>query len=174
MVFASGVPVNGVCVIGGCGEPEVAVGLCRRHYDLTRYYGMPFAPMMQRMCPWCHEWFAPGRVTRVYCSERCRVAYCRARKANPADYPLRPKTTLFSSRKEPVPEKPPMRVESFTDGQVVEKCNGLCARCGRRVDLNASGVDGPLFCWKVPLDVSREATLANRILVHVGCGGAKP
>jgi len=65
----------------------------------------------------------------------------------------------------------PIEVEQFTDSQVVEKCGGLCAKCHKPVVVGSSGADGAAYVWKVPLEKSHSATLANRLLVHKRCKG---
>lgn len=175
MVFASDVPVNPhMCMVAGCYEPARAKGLCRRHYDRDRYAGNPEKPAMQRVCPVGH-WFEPKRVDQVFCSDRHRFLYRRLSEKDPVRYPPRPRPKLFQSQRvRPEDVEPPIRVEVFTDSQVVAKCDGVCQACGSPVDLDSSGPDGPAFMWKVPLEKCREATLRNRLLVHERCRGGTP
>lgn len=165
MVFASGVP--GRCEVAGCLQPECSGGLCREHYDRQRNTGSPLPKMRNRMCPLCHRWFAPVRRTRLFCSDACRNRYFRKRQLHP-ELPQRPETVLYEKAVEPA-ERPRTVVESFTRTQVVEKCGGVCQRCGEPVELESGGPDGAAFEWKVPLEKCHAATLSNRILVHDRC-----
>lgn len=174
MVFASGVQVSGyMCMVAGCTAPVCAKGLCRRHYDRNRYAGNPLHPYRQRLCPLGH-WFEPKRVDQVFCCSRHRSRYARLSKRDPVKYPPNPETTLFVKQVEPEDVEPPIRVEMFTRSQVVAECGGLCQICGKPVELDSLGGDGPAFRWRVPLEKSRQATLRNRMLVHRGCLGETP
>lgn len=175
MVFAPGVQVSGyMCMVAGCRNPVHAGGLCRHHYDRNRYAGNPVKPDRSRLCPCCTNWFVPERVDQVFCCGRCRSRYKRLSDKDPVRYPPRPRTPLFTRQVDAVDVEPVIRVETFTDEQVVAKCDGLCQVCGRPVDLDVLGPDGPAFMWKVPLEKSRQATLRNRLLVHERCRGGTP
>ena len=169
MVFASGVSVSGyVCMVAGCGNAVYARGLCRHHYDRDRYAGSPIIPFRTRLCPIGH-YFQPSRVDQIFCSGRHRSKYKRLSDKDPLKYPPNPETPLFVKQVEAEDIEPDIRVESFTDADVIAECGGVCAVCGKRVDVGSSGPDGPAFKWKVPLEKSRQATLANRLLVHSRC-----
>ena len=84
-------------------------------------------------------------------------------------YPPNPETPLFVKQVEAEDIEPDIRAELFTDADVIAECDGVCAVCGKRVDVDSFGPDGPAFKWKVPLEKSRQATLANRLLVHNRC-----
>lgn len=177
MVFASGVPVDAaavdggaVCMVSGCSRPVHARGLCRRHYDRNRLSGSPLRPLRQRLCPLCHEWFEPRRVDQVFCCANHRSLYFWRSEADPSRYPKGARPKLFELERDPLPpDEPDLVWESFTSGQVVERCRGVCQRCGTRVDLDAVDGDGPAYAWRVPLDECHRATLDNRILVHRRC-----
>lgn len=173
MVFSPGFQVNdAMCMVVGCDNPACAKGLCRHHYNRDYYSGSPFKPVRQRMCPQCHVWFDPCRTDKLFCSGRCRMAYKRARDRDGGDgLPLRSETTMFVKPVAAEALEPDLVVEQFTDSQVVEKCGGLCAKCHEPVDVGSSGADGAAFVWKVPLEKSHSATLANRLLVHKRCEG---
>lgn len=159
-----------MCAVAGCANPVCAKGLCRSHYDRDRYSGSPLKPLRQRMCPQCHTWFDPNRSDQLFCSGRCRVAYKRARDDDKS-LPVKPETTMYVRPVDVSELESELVVESFTDSQVVEKCGGLCAKCHELVDVGSSGADGAAFVWKVPLEKSHSATLANRLLVHKRCEG---
>lgn len=169
MVFASGVQVSGyVCMVAGCGNPVHARGLCRSHYDRDRYADSPIKPLRQRLCPIGH-WFEPQRVDQIFCNGKHRSLYKRLSDKDPLKYPPHPVTTLFVKQMSPEDVEPDIRVEMFTDADVIAKCDGMCQRCHSPVDCDVSGPDGPAYVWKVPLEKSRQATLANRLLVHNRC-----
>ena len=171
MVFSPGFQVNEfMCAVAGCANPVCAKGLCRSHYDRDRYSGSPLKPLRQRMCPQCHTWLDPKRSDQLFCSGRCRVAYKRARDDDKS-LPVKPETTMYVRPVDVSELESELVVESFTDSQVVEKCGGLCAKCHEPVDVGSSGADGAAFVWKVPLEKSHSATLANRLLVHKRCEG---
>lgn len=168
----------GLCLVGSCGEPQCARGLCRFHYDLKRRTGSVRARVMRRLCPSCGVFFAPSRKDKLFCSARCRVAWFRRRAS---DWRLgeRPDTGLFVD--EVSQSAVPVSVGSsggvtFTDRDVVAAHGLHCRVCGKRIDVHA-GLFAPLSLasqWLVPLDDGGEPVLANRVPVHYACKGGVP
>ena len=135
MVFASGVSVSGyVCMVAGCGNAVYARGLCRHHYDRDRYAGSPIIPFRTRLCPIGH-YFQPSRVDQIFCSGRHRSKYKRLSDKDPLKYPPNPETPLFVKQVEAEDIEPDIRVESFTDADVIAECGGVCAASGSMLIL---------------------------------------
>lgn len=171
MVFSPGFQVNEfMCAVAGCPNTVYARGLCRTHYDRDRRTGSPVRMERQRPCPECHRYFLMSRSGQLFCSDRCRVNYKRHRDYG-SGLPEHPETIVSSRMITEADFEKPIEVEQFTDSQVVEKCGGLCAKCHKPVVVGSSGADGAAYVWKVPLEKSHSATLANRLLVHKRCKG---
>lgn len=97
------------------------------------------------------------------------MRWLRLRRRDPR-LPARPDTVPHVARPA-APPQPRIRVVPFTRSQVVEKCGGRCAVCGKPVDLDvAPGLpDSAAFAWSVPPQECGEASLSNRVLVHERC-----
>lgn len=158
-----------MCSVDGCGNAAACRGLCWKHYKRLQRTGLAVEPLVRKMCPACCRWFKPSRADQIFDSARCRVKWSRMRRVDPR-LPARPDTVAHVSRPAPPPQ-PKIRVVPFTRSQVLNKCRGLCALCGRAIDVDA--VEGtPLaaaFVWSVAPEVTGEASLANRVVVHEKC-----
>ncbi|OZG68266.1 hypothetical protein BEUL_1279 [Bifidobacterium eulemuris] len=172
MVFSPGLPL--MCGVAGCGGPVCSKGLCRRHYDMARRNGAPVELSRQRLCAACHQWFEPKRSDQLYCSHRCRQRYLRLNRMDAERYPKNPRTKLFVA---PVSaasvDGAPVVVEPFTDMQVFDRSDGLCAVCGGAIDVEVDvfDPDGLSSQWLVPVDMGGVPALSNRVPVHRRCKG---
>lgn len=171
---ASGVPVDGVCVIVGCDKPSRKRGMCESHYARWRRTGDARKRRMSRACLACGRFFETSRRDKAFCSATCRKRFERLRESGsrPSRDPNPLRSVLWEPRRNAsVPERLSGPSEFWTADDEWAACSHECPVCGGVLDRSVDVLSDlfPQGVWVVPPERGGVMRLANRCLVHRGC-----